>query len=237
MNQYDVNKLSVQPVTRATAKDIVKRKHYMKTFPAGSKLFIGIYHEGFKGVMGIAVFGSSTGTESKCKLFPNVDKENIIEMQRLWVDDLMGHNAESKILSLMMALIKKHAPQIKVVWTYAGGCKNDCGIVYQSSGFMFLGSEKCNDFYLTKDGEYKNIINVLRFGKALKELKTVQEKAEYVYGEGKMIEANRHYYFYPICKAVRRKMASKTKPFPKFSAVFRKDQKWINGEDEGRDNQ
>ena len=149
-------------------------------------------------------------------------------MQRLWIDDRMLHNAESKSLALIMSLIKKNAPQIKVVWTYAGGCKNDCGIVYQSSGFMYLGSEPCNDFFLTAEGEYKNMINVLRFGKAPKELKTIKEKAVYMYGEGEMIESQRHYYFYPICKAVRRKMQKKVKPYPKISAIFRKDQQWVD---------
>lgn len=225
--QYNVDDIYVRPISRELAKQVIKSKHYMKTFPSGAKLFVGIYHKGFKPIMGVAVFGMSTGTLSKVKLFPGITAENIIEMQRLWIDDKMLHNAESKTLSLIMKLFKEKAPQIKVVWTYAGGCKNDCGIVYQSSGFMYLGSEKCSDFFLTDSGEYKNIINVLRFGKAPKELKTPEEKARYVYGPGKIVDANRHYYFYPICKGVRRRMKNKIKPFPKFSENFRKDQEWV----------
>lgn len=225
MSQYSVENIQVKVIDRESAKACVKTFHYMKTFPSGAKLFFGIFHKGFTGLQGVAVFGKSSGTDAKSKLFPQTEPENIIEMQRLWVSDNLGHNAESKTLSLIMKVIKQKAPSIKVVWTYAGGCKNDCGIVYQSSGFMYLGSEDCKDFWLTDSGEYKNLINVLRFGKA-KEKGSIEARAEYIYGKGEIVDAKRHYYFYPIDKILRRKMKSKTKPFPKESANFRKNQEW-----------
>lgn len=231
---YDVNKLRVVNIDRESARNCVMKNHYMKTFPSGAKIYFGILHEGFEGLVGVAIFGFSSGTNKKSKLFHGLLAENsILEMQRLWVSDDMGHNAESKILSLMMASFKSKLPEIKVIWTYAGGCKNDCGIVYQSSGFQFLGSEECNDFYLTKTGEYKNILAALRFGKAPKEYKTREEIARYLYGEGEFIQAQRHYYFYAIDKGLRRKMEKFCKPFPKNSANFRFNQKWVTGAGEG----
>lgn len=225
---YDVNKISVVVIPRDVAKKMVVNFHYMKTFPAGSFLYFGIKHEGMNGLVGVAVFGKSSGTDAKTKLFDDVESNNIIEMQRLWISDALGANAESKTLSLIIDKIKKNYPNIKILWTYAGGCKDDCGIVYQSSGFMFLGSEDCFDFYLTKRGEYKNLISAKRFGKAKKGL-TDQQIGEDLYGEGQIVYAKRHYYFYPISKPIRRKMLGKCKPFPKTSKNFRKDQKWVNG--------
>lgn len=224
---YKVNDLYVIPIDRVTAKKIVMNFHYMKTFPAGSWLYFGIMHKGIKELMGVAVFGRSTGTDAKAKLFPNVKPDEILEMQRLWISDAMKMNAESKSLSLIIETIKKNYPTLKLVWTYAGGCKDDCGIVYQSSGFMFLGSEPSNDFYLTKSGEYKNLIAAKRFGRAPKGLSD-QKIGEFLFGEGNIVYANRHYYFYPFGKSLRRQMQSKTKPFPKQSKNFRKDQKWVN---------
>lgn len=231
---YSVDKLYVKLIDKCLATVLVKNFHYMKTMPSGAKIYFGIYHEGMELPQGVIVLGKSSGTDAKVKLFDGmVGKDNIIEMQRLWISDKMGHNAESKTLSLLAKFFKEKYKQLKVIWTYAGGCKDDCGIVYQSSGFMFLGSEKCDDFYLTDKGEYKNLINVLRFGKA-KHLGSLHARAEHLYGPGKMVSAHRHYYFYPIDKKVRRKMAHKAKPFPKHSANFRKDQQWVNGADEGR---
>jgi hypothetical protein len=213
---------------------MVLKNHYMKTFPSGAKVFFGVLHEGISGAVGVAVFGSSSGTLSKIKLFKGMVKENeIIEMQRLWISDLMGQNAESKVLALLMKAFKEKAPQLKVVWTYAGGCKNDCGIVYQSSGFCFVGSEPCDDFYLTEKGEYKNIINALRFGKGQKG-ENKDQIALRLYGPGAFIKSQRHYYFYPLEKKIRRKMQDQLKPFPKYSANYRKNQVWItNGAGQG----
>jgi len=234
---YDVDKIKVINIDRESAKNCVMNNHYMKTFPAGAKIYLGILHEGFPGLKGVAVFGMSSSTLKKISLFPaGFKEENIIEMQRLWVSDDLGKNAESKILSLIMDLFKQKLKQIKVVWTYAGGCKNDCGIVYQSSGFQYLGSEPCNDFYLTESGEYRNIISALRFGKAPKGMKDKKDIANHLWGKGAFIEANRYYYFYAIDKSIRRKMLEKTKPFPKVSARYRLNQQWVedsNGAGEG----
>lgn len=233
---YDVNKLRVINIDRDTAKKIVLENHYMKTFPAGAKIYFGILHEGFEGIQGVAVFGYSSSTLAKTKLFENHVKPNeIIEMQRLWISDKMLKNAESKTLSLIADKFKEHAPHLKIIFTYAGGCKDDCGIVYQSSGFLYLFSEKCDDFYLTKNGEYKNIISALRFGKAPKGMKDKNEIAKYLFGEGHFINAHRHFYFLPLNKAIRRKLTHLNKPFPKHSAQYRLNQEWVsdNGAREG----
>jgi hypothetical protein len=95
----------------------------MKTFPAGCNLFFGIFHEGIAGCLGVAVFGKSSSTDSKLKLFPvGMKPANIIEMQRLWISDAMGKNEESKTLSLIIEKIKVHAPEIKVLWSFKTAC-------------------------------------------------------------------------------------------------------------------
>lgn len=231
MKQYSVDDIYIKLVDNNTAKTTVKNFHYMKTWPSGAKFSFGIFHKNINIILGIAVFGKSSSTNSKTKLFPNVGENEIIEMQRLWLNDFLGKNAESKVLSLIIKKLKE-TTELKIIWTYAGGCKNDCGIVYQSSGFMYLGAEPCNDFYLTDTGEYKNVINVLRFGKA-SHLNTIEEKARFLYGKGKFIKSKRYYYFYPLDRGIRRKMKNKVKPFPKDSLNFRKDQNWINGANSG----
>lgn len=223
---FELSKIKVAPIGKRAAKRIVIENHYMKTWPMGNLLSLGVWYDDH--VKGVMVFGKSSGTNKKVKLFDNrIAKNEIIEMQRMWLSDDLGHNAESKSLGLAMKLFKKYSPEIKVIWTYAGGCKNDCGIVYQASGFCYLGSEPCNDFYLTSKGEYKNLISAKRFGRVPKDLKTNEDIGKHLFGNGKMIKSKRYYYFYPVDKAIRRIMKKKSKPFPKDSLNWRKDQKWI----------
>lgn len=41
---YDINKIKVINIDRETAKNCVLKCHYMKTFPAGAKIYFGILH-------------------------------------------------------------------------------------------------------------------------------------------------------------------------------------------------
>lgn len=219
--------LIVKPISRGDAKALVIRHHYMKTFPNGSKLYIGIFDKSNNRVVGVAVFGYAASTVSKVeKLVKGVSKSHFIEMQRLWISDLYGHNSESFVLAQIIKLLKENTG-MKVIFTHAGGCKNDCGIVYQASGWLYFGKQDCKDFYLTKSGEYKNIASAMRFGRVDAKGKTPQKIGEELFGEGEIVDSARYSYLYPIDKGIRRRLTKSSKPFPKDSAVFRKDQQWM----------
>lgn len=142
---------------------------------------------------------------------------------------MLGHNTESFVLGKVYELFKKNT-KIKVILTHAGGCKNDCGIVYQSSSWLYFGKEKCNDFYLTKNGEYKNIIAPMRFGRVPKGIKGNANIGRALFGEGKVIESFRYCYIYPLHKGIRAFLEKKKLPYPKDSEHFRKNQQWVNGD-------
>lgn len=223
----DIKDLGIQLVSRATARQVVNTMHYMKTFPAGSVLHLGIMSKSTKRIVGIAVFGYSSGTEAKVgQIVTGLQKNEYLEMQRLWISDRYGHNAESYTLGKIMAFIKEHY-DLKVVLTHAGGCKNDCGIVYQASSWLYFGRDKCDDFYLTKTGEYKNIIAALRFGRASAKGKTKEQVAFELFGEGDMIDSWRYTYIYPLHRGIRRRLEKISLPYPKDSEVFRRGQQWI----------
>ncbi|RKZ95344.1 MAG: hypothetical protein DRQ40_03910 [Gammaproteobacteria bacterium] len=219
--------LIAKPISRADAKKMVIRNHYMKTFPSGAKLYIGIFDKDTERAVGVCVMGYSTATEKKVqKLCFGLSKGEIIEMQRLWISDDYGHNSESYVLAKIMKLIKQKT-RLKVVFTHAGGCKNDCGIVYQASSWLYFGREKCNDFYLTAAGEYKNIIAPMRFGRVNSKGKTPQQVGEELFGAGKMVDSWRYSYIYPLDKGIRRRLAKLAEEYPKDSQTFRRDQEWV----------
>jgi protein-arginine kinase activator protein McsA len=223
----DIKNLIVKPINRDSAKKIVILNHYMKTFPSGSYLHFGIFDKTNNKIAGIAVFGYSSSTDSKVKKLVNdLQKNEYIEMQRLWISDDFGHNAESYVLSLIIQTLKQKT-KVKIIFTHAGGCKNDCGIVYQASSWLYFGKEICNDFYLTKTGEYKNIIAALRFGRISAKGRKPNEIGKELFGDGDIVKSFRYKYIYPIHKGIRRRLEKKSLPYPKDSAIFRKDQKWV----------
>ena len=207
----------------------------MRTYPSGAKVNIAIM-DGNK-VVGICVFGYSTATDAKVsKVAYGLRKDEYLEMQRLWISDLYGHNTESYSLARIIEKLKADYG-LRLVVTHAGGCKDDCGIVYQASGWLYFGSQPCNDFYLTAAGEYKNMIAPMRFGRVVSKGKTLQQVGEELFGAGCVVYAHRYFYVYPIDKAIRRRLAKLQEPYPKQSAQFRRDQQWVptDGEPAGAD--
>lgn len=223
----DIKRLIVRPITRKDAKSVVLKNHYMKTFPVGSVIHLGIFDKAKGRIAGVAVFGYSSGTDKKVlSVVSNLSKPEYVEMQRLWISDDFGHNAESYVLGRVMSEFKNNT-KLKVVFTHAGGCKNDCGIVYQSSSWLYFGKETCNDFYKTTKGEYKNIIASLKFGRVKAKGRKADDIARELFGDGSIINSYRYNYLYPIHKGIRRRLEKISLPYPKDSEIFRKNQRWV----------
>jgi len=216
-------------IDNTTARAMIKKFHYMRTFPSGAKVNVGMLDKGK--LVGLIVFGYSSATDAKvARLIPGMKKNEYLELQRMFISDAYGHNSESYLMSRIMKKLKFDLG-LRLIVTHAGGCKNDCGIVYQASGFLYFGKQPSSDFFLTKDGEYKNIIAPMRFGRIDSKNKTPQQVGEELFGEGEIVYANRYFYAYPLDKKLRSQLAKKSLEFPKDSANFRKDQKWQNAEE------
>lgn len=217
-------KIKVVVIDAKTAKEYTIKNHYMKTFPIPVVCF-GIFYYGK--LSGVITFGYSTATEQKIKkIIPNIDKSEFLEMQRMHLLDTLGSNAESYCLSKIFELIKKNT-KVKALITHAGGCKNDCGIIYQASSWLYFGKDKCEDFYLTTNGEYKNIIAPMRFGRVPKDIKGSQNIGEFLFGPGEIIKSYRYLYIYPLQKGLRCFLEKKCIPYPKDSINFRLNQSWV----------
>lgn len=224
-----LKEIQVKVIDSKIAKEYTIKNHYMKTFPI-PKVCFGVFYKGR--LNGVLSFGNSTSTLEKVKkIIPNIKEGEYIEMQRMNLLDTLGFNSESYVLGKVYELFKKNT-KVKVIITHAGGCKNDCGIIYQSSSWLYFGKEKCEDFYLTKSGEYKNIIAPMRFGRVPKGIKGGQNIGEYLFGEGELIKSYRYIYIYPLNKGIRSYLDKIKKEYPKDSKVFRKNQKWQNGDNQ-----
>jgi len=101
---------------------------------------------------------------------PSLDKRKIqglvagtlwhefIELNRMAFTEALPRNSESRALAVAMKLLKKHAPQIKWVVTFADGTQCGDGTIYRAAGFV-LTSIKVNDqIWVMPDGEVATIL-------------------------------------------------------------------------------
>jgi hypothetical protein len=216
--------LTVAPISREDAKRIVTSRHYMRTFPQGAKMYFGVFVAA--SCVGVCVLGYSSATDAKVqKLVDGLGRHEYLEMQRLWVSDACGHNTESRALSLVMRQLR--GAGVRLVVTHAGGCKNDCGIVYQASAWLYFGRSPCRDFYLTTDGEFRNLVAAMRFGRVKTKGRSREDIARELFGAGELVDSWRYLYVYPIDKGIRRRLSKTCEPYPKESARHRFNQAWV----------
>jgi hypothetical protein len=228
-----LKELRVAPINLKDARRIVTTQHYMKTWPNGCKAAYGLFHNGLcKGVM---TLGYASHTEKKIRKFcTKLEREKYIELQRTWISDELGHNTESWMMARVMESLKKAG--VWLVLTHSGGCKDDVGFIFQASGWLYFGFEKCDDFYETKKGEYKNMIAPLMFGRVPPDVikQGKQEIGRYLFGDGRLVNARRHLYLYPINKGLRRRLIKIAMQPPKNPAQYRFQQNWTTKEEGAR---
>jgi hypothetical protein len=227
-----IDRMRVAPIALPDAKRMTVANHYMKTWPQGACMAFGIFMDGK--CHGCMVLGYAPTTERKVKRWcNNISKPQYIELQRTWISDRLGHNTESWMMARVMRYLKDAG--VWLVLTHSGGCKDDVGFIFQASGWLYFGGEPCNDFYLTDKGEYKNLVSAMRFGRIPKDVMKLgmQAAGEHEFGAGKIIEARRHLYMYPINRGMRRRLKKYTEPFPKNPAIYRIGQGWSNESMEG----
>ena len=75
----------------------------------------------------------------------DIEKHEVIELNRLWIDDKLKKNAESILISKSIKLIKKYHPEIRVIQSFADG-RLGCGTIYQASNFGYYGFHETEFF-------------------------------------------------------------------------------------------
>lgn len=118
------------PVSFPVASDMVLKFHYLHRVPPMSFAF-GLYHE--CALVGVCIFGCPPSRHlqiSACKTEPS----KVIELNRLWVDDIMPRNTESWFIS---RCLKQLPPRIVV--SYADSAVGHTGVIYRASNWNQAG--------------------------------------------------------------------------------------------------
>jgi hypothetical protein len=91
----------------------------------------------YKGALvGAVVYGQFSTTA--WKRFGESEKE-VLELRRLVFLDSVGKNAESRMIGYTLRWIKKNAPEIKIVVSYADPMHGHSGVIYKASNFEYIG--------------------------------------------------------------------------------------------------
>lgn len=124
----------LMPIDRCVANELVKRVHYSGTVVNNSQLHIGVYYQG--SLEGVLQFGPSLVKKNIIGLVAGTKWNEFIELNRLAFTDKLPRNSESRAISIAIRLLRKHAPNIKWIVSFADGCQCGDGTIYRASGFI-----------------------------------------------------------------------------------------------------
>ena len=202
--------LVIRPVAKTLAKSIIIENHYSHKWNDSFGIInFGIFRQNSDKCLGVAVFGRMMNSHSFGLISDDLEKDDIVELNRLWIDDCLGHNAESLFIGACFRIIRAEYPYIKAIQSFADG-RLGCGTIYKATNFKYFGFHK-TQFYENKiTGEITH--NVIMTN--AKSIGIVRMNRQWCEGILKPFVVKTYRYIYPL-KKIRFKL--KEKSYPEYS--------------------
>jgi len=134
--------IELRPISRNAANLLVKRVHYSGKVVNNSQLHIGVFYDGR--LEGAMQFGPSLDKRKLIGLVEGTGWNEFVELNRMAFSDALPRNSESRALAIAMRMLRKHAPHLKWVVSFADATQCGDGTIYRASGFVLTGI-KAND--------------------------------------------------------------------------------------------
>ena len=120
--------ISVKVIPSNIARPFVKAHHYSGKVVNNSKLHFGVFLDGK--LHGVMSFGPPMDKSKVLGLVVDSNGEpapwnDMLELNRMAFDDILPKNSESRAISVALRLIRKYAPNIKWILSFADGMQ--CG--------------------------------------------------------------------------------------------------------------
>lgn len=132
--------IHVAPISSADAKRAVQRWHYSGKVVQNSQLHLGVFLGGQ--LLGAMQFGPPLDRRKVLGLVHGTPWNGMIELNRMAFSDALPRNSESRALSVAFRLLRKNAPHVQWVLSFADGTQCGDGTIYRASGFVLTGIKK-----------------------------------------------------------------------------------------------
>ena len=124
----------VKSISATEANDFVRKNHYSGKVVPNSQIHLGVFY--FGKLEGVMQFGPSLAKKNTIGLVEGTKWNGFIELNRMAFTDTLPKNSESRAIGIALRMIKKHAPSIEWVISFADGTQCGDGTIYRASGFV-----------------------------------------------------------------------------------------------------
>lgn len=143
--------IEVKVIPGSIANPFMKSHHYSGKVVNNSCLHFGCFLDGR--IHGVLSFGPSLDKKKIMQLVDGTGWNNFLELNRMAFDDYLPRNSESYCIGKTLRLIKKNAPQIKWIVSFADGCSCGDGTIYRASNFVLTAIKENFNLCLLPSGE------------------------------------------------------------------------------------
>ena len=148
----------VKVIPAKLGNQFIKKHHYSKSVVQNSVVHFGCFLD--NKLHGVLQYGNSIDKRNcigfvDTGMSVNQGWNSFIELNRMAFNDYLPKYSESRCIAISIKLIKKNAPHIKWILSYADATQCGDGTIYRASGFSLCGINKNNTIYELPDGTCK----------------------------------------------------------------------------------
>lgn len=202
----------IKAVDKSLAKELIVAHHYSHKWNDGGfgKYNYGIFREEQPdNCLGVAVYGHMKNPKARIFTHPN-PKGWMCELNRMWINDCLGHNAETLLIAASLKLLKRDGPEIVAVQSFADG-RLGCGTIYKAANFKYYGYHYTKFLENTRTGEF---VHEQIFTNSTCPSGYLRANISYLIGDFKSYQVKTYRYIYPLCKHF--KFNTPEKPYPEY---------------------
>jgi hypothetical protein len=128
----------------------------------------------------------------------------------MWIDDELGHNAESILIAASIKLLHRLDPTCVAVQSFADG-RLGCGTIYKASNFRYYGYHMTKFLKNVRSGEF---VHEQIFTNTHSPSGFLRANVGMLLGDFEVYEVKTYRYIYPLCKKFR--FIKPEKPYPAY---------------------
>lgn len=140
----------VKVIPSSVANPFMKKHHYSGKVVNNSCLHFGCFLD--NALHGVLSYGPSLDKKKIMELVEGTGWNEFLELNRMAFDDYLPRNSESYCIGKTLRMIRKNAPQIKWVISFADGCSCGDGTIYRASNFVLTNIKENFNLCLLPNG-------------------------------------------------------------------------------------
>lgn len=220
--------IELKVIPSKIANPFIKKYHYSGKVVNNSKLHFGAFLDGK--LHGVMSYGPSLDKSKIITLVQGTGWNEFLELNRMAFDDYLPRNSESYCIAKSLRMIKKCAPQIKWVISFADGCSCGDGTIYRASNFILTDIRPNAAIAVLPNGEKIHNMTLDSSparprpelgGKSYYDItggkRDFKKYVEYV--NGQILEGYQLRYIYFIDKSYRKRLTVQEIPFSKIDEL------------------